>query len=97
MAPGVEGDLVIVMQRCYRDCPLSRPECRQNFYKTKQKFHGQTCVLLPRITTSGSATRRHRPDVDTGAPVVRGPVSPARQIGRGRGAVTMELRPRPHA
>lgn len=46
---------------------------------------------LPRVITSGTATRGHRPDVDTGAPVVRDPEASAGETRGGRGAVTIEL------
>ena len=86
-------------------------KCRQNFDKNNTKdfhclhenSHGQSnfayFVLMssPRVITSGTATRGHRPDVDTGAPVVRDPVASAGETRRGRGTVTIELRPRPGA
>ena len=99
MSPGVEGDLVIVMQACYRDYPLSRPEMG-NADKTLTKQHNiksfmvrvTLCTLSsPRVVTPGSATRRHRPDVHTGAPVVRDSISSSGKTRRGRGAVTIEL------
>ena len=53
------------------------------------------CTLSsPRVVTPSSTTRRHCPDVHTGAPVVRGTISSSGKTRRGRGAVTMKLWPR---
>ena len=59
MSPGVEGDLVIVMQACYRDYPLSRPEmgnADKTLTKQHGKFHGQSNFVYF-VITSGSNPR----------------------------------------